>query len=101
MKYKIEFLPSASEDLKYIEDWYRLNFDIQAAAKVKNAIMQAIRRLETFPDSGSQPNDEWIRLQGFRMVIAGRHIVFYRKLEDCILIYHVADSRTEYWRLFL
>ena len=36
MKYRIEYLPQAIEDLQAIEDWYRLNFDDQTALRVSN-----------------------------------------------------------------
>ena len=29
MKYKVEILPAAWEDLKTIEDWYVINFDVR------------------------------------------------------------------------
>ena len=38
MKYKVEILPAAWEDLKKIEDCYFINFDVETAIKV-SAIM--------------------------------------------------------------
>ena len=29
MKYNVEILPAAWEDLKKIEDWYLINFDVE------------------------------------------------------------------------
>ena len=46
--YKVEILPTAWEDLKNIEDWYRLNFDNDIAEKVSNNILDVIERLETW-----------------------------------------------------
>lgn len=34
MKYRVEILPSAWEDLKNIEDWYVINFNVQTAIKM-------------------------------------------------------------------
>lgn len=42
MKYKVEILPSAWEDLKTIEDWYVINFDVQTAIKVSDHILDGI-----------------------------------------------------------
>ena len=36
MKYNVEILPSAWEDLKTIEDWYLINFDVKTAIKVSD-----------------------------------------------------------------
>ena len=35
MKYNVEILPAAWEDLKKIEDWYLINFDVKTAIKVR------------------------------------------------------------------
>ena len=42
MSYKVEILPTAWEDLKRIEDWYLLQFDIKTALKVSNHILDVI-----------------------------------------------------------
>lgn len=69
MKCKVEILPSAWEDLKAIEDYYLIQFDVQTSIKVSNHILDVIERLEEFPDSGSMTPDEWLNQQGYRMVI--------------------------------
>ena len=74
MKCKVEILPSAWEDLKAIEDYYLIQFDVQTSIKVSNHILDVIERLEEFPDSGSMTPDEWLNQQGYRMVICKKHI---------------------------
>lgn len=59
MKYKVEILPSAWEDLKGIEDYYAVQFDAETALKVSCHILDAIERLEDFPDSGFLISDKW------------------------------------------
>ena len=54
MKYNVEILPAAWEDLKKIEDWYLINFDVETAIKVSDHILDGIERLGDFPDSGSR-----------------------------------------------
>jgi len=100
MKYKIEILPTAWEDLKKIQDYYLIQFDLQTATKVSNYILNTIARLEDFPDSGSMTPDAWLNEQGYRMVISKKHAAIYRKIKDEIYIYHIADTRTEYTKLF-
>ena len=58
MKYRVEILPSAWEDLKKIEDYYTIQFDAETAVKVSDHILDVIERLEDFPDSGSLTPDE-------------------------------------------
>ena len=100
MKCKIVILPSAWEDLKKIEDYYMIQFDLQTAIKVSEHILGVIEGLEDFPDSGSMTPDAWLNEQGYRMVICKKHIAIYRQINVSIYIYHIADTQTEYTKLF-
>ena len=100
MKYKVKILPSAWEDLKKIEDYYILQFDVPTAIKVSDHILDVIERLEEFPDSGSLTPDEWLNEQGYRMVICKKHIAIYRVIKETVVVYHIADTQTEYTKLF-
>lgn len=100
MKHKIKILPSAWEDLKRIEDYYVVQFDIDTALKVSDHILDAIERLEDYPDSGSLTPDKWLNDRGYRMVICNKHVAIYRLIEDSVYIYHIADTQTEYTKLF-
>ena len=100
MKYRVEILPSAWEDLKKIEDYYTIQFDAETAVKVSDHILDVIERLEDFPDSGSLTPDEWLNEQGYRMVICKKHIAIYRMIKDTVFVYHIPDTQTEYTKLF-
>ena len=63
MKYNVEILPAAWEDLKKIEDWYLINFDVETAIKVSDHILDGIERLGDFPDSVSRAPDDWLNEQ--------------------------------------
>lgn len=69
MSCRVEILPSAWEDLKQIEDYYALNFDVETALKVSDHILDTIERLQDFPDSGSYTPDIWLNERGYKMVI--------------------------------
>ena len=98
--YNVEILPSVWEDLKSIEDYYAIQFDVDTAIKVSDSILDAIERLESFPDSGSLTPDPWLNEQGYRMIICKKHVAIYRKISETIFIYHIADTQTQYNRLF-
>ncbi len=100
MKYKVEILPSAWEDLKEIEDYYLIEFDAETAWKVGDSILNAIERLEDFPDSGSRTPDAWLNEQGYRMVVCKKHVAIYKVIDRSVFIYHIADTQTEYTKLF-
>lgn len=101
MTYKVEIFPTAWEDLKRIEDWYALQFDVETALKVSEHILDTMERLDDFPDSGSLTPDEWLNQKGHRMVICKKHIIIYKWIKDRVYIYHIADSQIEYTKLFL
>lgn len=98
--YNVNILPSAWENLKSIEDYYAIQFDADTAIKVVNNILDAIERLEAFPDFGSLTPDPWLNEQGYRMVICKKHVAIYRVIGEEIYIYHIADTQTEYHKLF-
>lgn len=100
MAYKVEILPTAWEDLKRIEDWYIIQFGVETALKVSDQILDAIERLERFPDSGSLTPDEWLNQQGYRMVICERHVAIYKQVGQIVYVHHIADTQTEYTKLF-
>lgn len=98
--YRVEILPTAWEDLKRIEDYYLLQFGVESAMKVTNQILNSIERLEKFPDSGSLTPDKWLNEQGYRMIIWQRFVSIYRQIKDTVYVYHIADTQTEYTKLF-
>lgn len=98
--YNVEILPSAWEDLKSIEYYYAIQFDVNTAIKVSDSILDAIEWLESFPDSGSMTPDPWLNEQGYHMIICKKHAAIYRKISQTIFIYHIADTQTQYNRLF-
>ena len=98
--YRVEILPTAWEDLKRIEDYYLLQFDVESAMKVTDQILNSIERLEKFPDSGSLTPDKWLNEQGYRMVIWQRFVSIYRQIKDTVYVYHIAYTQTEYTKLF-
>ena len=100
MAYKVKILPTAWEDLKSIEDWYLIQFGVETALKVTNHILDSIERLEDFPDSGSPTPDKWLNEMGYRMVICKKHVVNHKKIGEEIYVYHIADTQTDYTKLF-
>lgn len=100
MKYEVIILPQAWEDLARIADWYKLFFSADSASKVTDSILNAISRLEKFPESGSMTPDDWLNQRGYRMVIADKHAAIYRFINDAIYVYHIFDMRQDYPEIF-
>lgn len=99
-QYKVEILPTAWEDLKSIEDYYLLQFGVESAMKVTDQILNSIERLELYPNFGSLTPDKWLNRKGDHMIISERYVSIYRLIEKTVYIYHIADTQTEYTKLF-
>ena len=78
--------------MKSIEDYYLLRFGVESAMKVTDQILNSIERLELYPDSGSLTPDKWLNRKGY--------VSIYRLIEKTVYIYHIADTQTEYTKLF-
>ena len=98
----VELLPSAWEGLLKIKHHVTEAFDEKTADKVTNTILDSLDRLQYFPDSGSLTPDPWLNSLGYRMVISDRrNVSIYKQTGDTIYVYLIADTRTEYTRIFL
>ena len=86
--------------MKKIEDYYCIQFDVEAALKVMDNILNVIERLEMFPDSGSLTPDNWLNEMGYRMVICEKQVAIYKRYGEVVYVYHIADTQTEYTKLF-
>lgn len=73
---------------------------METAIRVSDHILDVIERLEQLPDSGSMTPDPWLNEQGYRMVICKKHVAIYRKIDKTVYVYHIADTQTEYTKLF-
>ena len=98
---RIEILPSAWEGLARIKYRVQADFGEEVALNVANHILDTLERLEQFPDSGSMTPDPWLNNMGFRMVISDkRNVSIFRKVDESIFVYIIADTRTEYAKVF-
>lgn len=102
MKYKIIRTDKADEHLReiifYIADD---SGSVDIALNYLDKIESAINRLEEFPMSGSEPRYSILRKQGYKVLIAERHLVFYKvnEREKIVTIYAIVDGRREYKNL--
>ena len=97
----VEILPSAWEGLARIKYRVQAEFGEDVAMNVANRILDSLERLERFPDSGAMTPDPWLNNMGFRMVVSGkRNVSIFRRIDDSIFVYIIADTRTEYTKVF-
>lgn len=94
-RFQIEYLPSAEKDLLEIVDYIKKDKP-SAAANLINTIDREISKLAEFPFLGPQPNDERLKMMGYRMLVIGNFIVFYVVKEKVVQIRRVLHGRRKY-----
>ena len=98
---RVEILPSAWEGLARIKYRVQADFGEDVALNVADHILDSLERLEQFPDSGSMTPDPWLNNIGFRIVISDkRNVSIFRKVDESIFVYIIADTLTEYTKVF-
>lgn len=93
-------LPAAWEDLKRIEDICSVQYGAAAALRAVDRILGALERLSLSCDAVSLTPDEWLNRQGYRMAVCGGYIAICRDAGGTRYVYHIADGKKEYPKLF-
>lgn len=97
---KIEYLEAAVSDLDNIMDYYFARFGIESAMKVYDQIKDSASHLSDHPELGVPSKDRLLKQLGYRELYTGRFVIIYRKENETVYIYHIADTQTDYPHLF-
>ena len=100
MRYNVELLASAWEELDRIADTHLNLVGAKSAQNVTDKILNTIELLSDNPYLGIEPKYTKIADQGFRMLICNKYLCFYKVGADTIKVYHIVDGRKEYPNLF-
>lgn len=87
--------PQANMDLIEIHDYIARN-NPRAALRFVEKLDQKIRTLADFPGIGS-PYDELARLRTF---VVGKHVIFYREIENGIEVVRVLRGARDFKKAF-
>ena len=102
MAYRIVRTAKADEQLRDIV-LYRAEVAGSAAVAMEflDRLQQQIGRLADFPESGSLPRYGALRARGYRVLIAEKHLVFYKVDEErrMVMVYAIVDGRRDYLNL--
>ena len=97
--YKLDILPPAQAELEEIARVHMALSGPQSAHSVTDKIYDAMEQLMRFPLSGPPVRDDLLSAAGYRYILAGKYLVFYRLLGDIVVIYHIAHGATDYPKL--
>lgn len=70
-----------------------------AAARIMEQLLDAIETLEIYPGRGVEPEDRILRRRGYRVLIVGDYLIFYKVLPKQVRVYRVLHGRRKYSHL--
>ena len=99
-RHDLTILGTAQADLEEIAQLHLELVGPNSARNISDKIYGSLDRLRDFPFMGTAIGDEGLRKRGFRKLVSGNYLCFYRVVQKTVLVYHIVDGRTEYKRLF-
>lgn len=94
-KYPIVYLPPAERDLEDIFDLIQRDSRARAASFLSK-VDRLISRLALFPLSGRQPKDQFLRQKGYRILVIGNYLAFYRFEKRSVVFYRILHGKRRY-----
>ena len=98
-KHSLKYHDAAREELFAIAQLHLRLVGPVSARKITDRIKGSIGNLRTSPYMGILCRDDRLAALGYRYLICGNYLCFYRPIDDVVYIYHVVDGRTDYNKL--
>jgi toxin ParE1/3/4 len=95
---EIHYLASGQQDLLDAIEWIAADSKARAL-KWRDEIDARITALATTPDLGRKPRNRRIQDLGYRILILGDYLVFYKYAESRIVIHRVLHGSRSYLAL--
>jgi plasmid stabilization system protein ParE len=93
--YSVEILPLARDDIAEIYHYIAMD-NPEAALKTTDNIMDKIEGLAIFPKRCALVRDEALAEQGYRMLIIGNYLAFFKIFQNNVLVYRVIHGKRDY-----
>ena len=98
MKKKVRILRRAQTDLTEIRSYIERDSP-RTAERFLDKLITKIEGLEDSPEMVVVPRDPHLQDRGYRVLIEGEYLVFYKVLSRQVRIYRVLHGRRKYRRL--
>lgn len=98
-KNKLKYTPAAVDDMDEIFSFISQD-NVSAAENLLEKLDLQIAELADFPNKGSVLSDEEYTLvqRGYRFIIVHPYLVFYRIIENTVIIHRILHGRRDYLR---
>jgi plasmid stabilization system protein ParE len=97
---KLELLAPAWKELEAVGDIHLKLTGPASAERITDGILDTLECLRSTPLLGMECEDRELKDKGYRRLICGNYLCFYRVIGDTVFIYHIVDGRTDYPRIF-
>ena len=96
--YDVNVLPIARDDIAEIYHFIAID-NPNAAMRLADEIMDKIDSLEQFPERCPLVTDRLLAQEGYRMLIIGKYIAFYKVFMTEVCVYRVLHGMRDYPQL--
>lgn len=98
-EFRIEFLPSAWQDLNKIADLHLQLVGAESAEQITDEILDAIDGLSRFPYMGALHPDPVLARMEYRKLVCRKYVAVYRVMESTVYLYRIVNGITDYPKL--
>ena len=93
---RVEWLYEAQCEFRDFLTYYKTNVGPKYARKFSEQVLDAVGKLESFPEMGVLRKDTLMGKYGFRTLFINQYICVYKIEDERVFIYHLADARKNY-----
>lgn len=96
---KVKYSPAAVDDMDEIFSYISKD-DVSAAENLLQKLDHQISGLADFPEMGSVLSEDDYSLvqRGYRFIVVNPYLVFYRVVQDTVVIHRILHGRRDYLR---
>jgi toxin ParE1/3/4 len=91
----VRVLRRAQRDLQQIYDFIAREAPRTADAFI-DELLDAVESLSTMSERGARPRDETLKRQGYRFLVHGNYLVFYKVMRQQVRVYRVLRGSRAY-----
>lgn len=96
--YEVKLLRIAEEDLNEIAEY--VSTDSPASAdKLLDRFENAFANLSRHPYIGKAPNESELARLGYRYVVLGNYLIFYKIEQETVLVYRIIHGARDYKKI--
>ena len=93
-RYDVRLTRGAEQDIESIHDYFVAHGAAGAATALVDRLLERVAALETFPDRGAVPKElAALGIDTFRQIVEPPYRIFYRVIDDLVVIVLVVDGR--------